>query len=82
MPREYCVGDHVRYRPVEGIYTQSTGVIKEVIVDRQPAGDTGVEVKASERHPRYVIQNDNTLKETAYKGEAIDKVVTPIEEER
>ncbi|KAJ1650751.1 hypothetical protein IWQ61_008520 [Dispira simplex] len=80
MPREFSVGDHVRYRPVEGVDTQSTGVIKEVIMDRQPAGDTGVQVKASEHHPRYVIQNDNTQKETAYKADVIEEVVTPAAE--
>ncbi|TFK37370.1 hypothetical protein BDQ12DRAFT_724212 [Crucibulum laeve] len=69
-------GDHVQYQAVGGRSeatknSTTTGEIVDVLTEPQPAGDTGVTVKASEKEPRYVIKNDNTGKETAYKGNVI-----------
>ncbi|KAJ1963749.1 hypothetical protein H4R35_007213 [Dimargaris xerosporica] len=67
------VGDHVEYRPVEGGANTTTGVVREIIEHREPAGETGVTVKASEEHPRFLIRNDKTGKETAYKPNVIER---------
>lgn len=79
MTREFDpqVGDRVIYHPVGGAMQTSTGRIMDILTHTAIAGDTGVRAKASEEHPRYVIQNDHTQKETAYKREAI---VEPVEE--
>ncbi|CCA74393.1 hypothetical protein PIIN_08345 [Serendipita indica DSM 11827] len=56
---------------------QSTtvGEICDILTERAPAGDTGVTVRASDENPRYVIKNDNTGKETAYKADNIIRKV-------
>lgn len=69
---KYNVGDRVEYHAIGGATggnerSTTTGEIVEVITETQPAGSTGVTVKASEEEVRYVIRNDNTGKETAYK---------------
>ncbi|KAG8779507.1 hypothetical protein FRC20_003155 [Serendipita sp. 405] len=51
--------------------SETTGVIIEVMTDPAPAGTTGVTVQASDDEPRFVIKNDNTRKETAYKAQNI-----------
>ncbi|KAF8975455.1 hypothetical protein BDQ17DRAFT_1547074 [Cyathus striatus] len=77
MVSSYKAGDRVEYRaiggaPVKGNETSTTtGEIVEVITETQPAGETGVNVQASKNEPRYLIRNDNTGKETAYKGDNI-----------
>ena len=53
----------------------STGVIKRIITHTEPAGETQVQAKASEEHPRFIIENDHTHKETAYKRENIIELV-------
>ena len=68
-------GVRVEYRPIGGAETTSTGTIKDIVTHKQPAGSTGVNVEADDEHPRYVIENDNTHKETAYKLENIEKVL-------
>ncbi|KAF5368982.1 hypothetical protein D9758_002881 [Tetrapyrgos nigripes] len=68
------VGDHVEYHAVGGGNVPSsatTGEIKDVIDSKAPAGETGVRVNAPKDDPRYVIENDNTGKETAYKAQNI-----------
>ncbi|KAJ1659459.1 hypothetical protein IWQ61_001483 [Dispira simplex] len=77
MSREYCAGDHVEYRPVEGQPALSTGVIKDVLVDPGPAGATDVEVMPPADHPHYIIENDRTHNETSYKEDAIEQIVHP-----
>ncbi|KIJ38905.1 hypothetical protein M422DRAFT_144618, partial [Sphaerobolus stellatus SS14] len=69
-------GDHVKYHAVggasEGTATSTTtGQIVNVITETQPAGESGNTVKASESSPRYLIRNDHTGKETAYKADNI-----------
>ncbi|KAJ4485001.1 hypothetical protein C8J55DRAFT_509487 [Lentinula edodes] len=73
----YEAGDHVQYKAVgggKGTTSTTEGEIQEVITHKRPAGDTGVKVNATPEDPRYVIRNDNTGKETAYKEQNIDGV--------
>lgn len=73
---EYEVGDQVQYQAIGGgnqvANSTTTGEIVEVVDSKRPAGETGVKVNASKEDPRYVIRNDNTGKETAYKGSNIE----------
>lgn len=76
----YEVGDRVEYYGIgggTGGNEQSTtvGEICDILTERAPAGDTGVTVRASDENPRYVIKNDNTGKETAYKADNIIRKV-------
>ncbi|KAF9463561.1 hypothetical protein BDZ94DRAFT_1308675 [Collybia nuda] len=76
MSTAYKAGDHVEYRAIGGGGSgteQSTtrGQIVDVLTETQPAGDTGNTMRASSNEPRYVIKNDNTGKETAYKEDNI-----------
>lgn len=68
-------GDHVIYHPVGGAMQTSTGVIKKIFTHTQPVGESGIHAKASEEHPRYLILNDHTHKESAYKRENIVEFV-------
>ncbi|KAG8837350.1 hypothetical protein FRB91_008149 [Serendipita sp. 411] len=80
MSTEYNIGDHSSGFPDYAIggggatsveSSRTTGVITSVVTDPAPAGTTGVTVQASEDEPRFVIKNDKTGKETAYKAENI-----------
>ncbi|KAF8475617.1 hypothetical protein BDZ91DRAFT_710016 [Kalaharituber pfeilii] len=67
MPK-YHQGQYVEYRPIGGRDTNSStshGTIERVITHDEPAGSTGVTVKASPEHPRYEIKNANTGKLSA-----------------
>ncbi|KAJ6595134.1 hypothetical protein DFH09DRAFT_1305815 [Mycena vulgaris] len=80
---EYEVGDHVEYQAIGGGNVENsttTGEITEVVTSKAPAGETGVKVNASKDEPRYVIRNDNTGKETAYKSKNITGEVEEVEE--
>ncbi|KIK62900.1 hypothetical protein GYMLUDRAFT_242532 [Collybiopsis luxurians FD-317 M1] len=72
----YSVGDHVKYQAVGGgnnVPNSATqGEVTEVITGKESAGDAGVTVNASSEDPRYVIRNDKTGKETAYKERNIE----------
>ncbi|CAG8577380.1 854_t:CDS:2 [Ambispora gerdemannii] len=68
------VGQTVVYRPVGGAETTSEGVIKEIIIEPEIAGDTQKKVQASEEQPRILIKNSKTGKETAYKLENIESI--------
>ena len=74
-PEELKEGLRVEYHPVGLAETTSTGKITQVLTEKQPAGETGVNVQASEEEPRFVILNENTNKETAYKAENIVKIL-------
>ncbi|KAK7058825.1 hypothetical protein VNI00_001449 [Paramarasmius palmivorus] len=69
---DFKAGDRVEYQAVGGgknvENSTTTGEITEVVDSKRPAGTQGVTVNASADDPRYVIRNDNTGKETAYKG--------------
>ncbi|KAH7873564.1 uncharacterized protein C8R40DRAFT_370073 [Lentinula edodes] len=72
----YNVGDHVQYQGIGGGNVENStthGEITDVVTDKQQAGSSGVTVNASAEDPRYVIRNDNTGKETAYKADNIKK---------
>ncbi|KAK1233724.1 hypothetical protein PQX77_003104 [Marasmius sp. AFHP31] len=86
------VGDRVEYQAIGGGNVENsttTGVIVDIIEEKKPAGETGVQVNASEDDPqaRYLIRNDNvcfslvsiprteTYKETPYKADNLVKVI-------
>ncbi|KAF9270372.1 hypothetical protein L218DRAFT_952509 [Marasmius fiardii PR-910] len=73
---EYKPGDHVQYQAIGGgnqvSNSTTTGEVVEIVDSKRPAGETGVKVNASKDDPRFVIRNDNTGKETAYKSSNID----------
>jgi hypothetical protein len=68
-------GVRVEYHPIGTAQNTSTGQVMDVLTEKQPAGDTGVQVNASENEPRVLIRNDHTSKETAYKLENIVKIL-------
>ncbi|CAE6385088.1 unnamed protein product [Rhizoctonia solani] len=75
---QYQVGQKVKYTAIGGGNVENsttTGEIVEVITGSEPAGDSGVTVKATEEEPRYLIKNDNTGKSTAYKTDNIIEVI-------
>jgi hypothetical protein len=72
---DFSEGDHVVYHPVGGSVQTSTGIVKRIMTHTAPAGESGINAKASEEHPRFVIENDHTHKETAYKRENIIELV-------
>lgn len=72
---DFSEGEHVVYHPVGGSSQTSTGIVKKILTHTAPAGETGIHAKASEEHPRFIIQNDHTHKETAYKRENIIELV-------
>ncbi|KIJ24310.1 hypothetical protein M422DRAFT_274952 [Sphaerobolus stellatus SS14] len=83
VSKSYKVGDRVTYHAVGGgsagtNNSTTTGEIIEIITERQPVGETGNTVNASEEEPRYLIKNDNTQKETAYK---LDNIMGLADEE-
>ncbi|KAK9696576.1 hypothetical protein K7432_012390 [Basidiobolus ranarum] len=73
MREQYREGDHVEYHPVGTAATVSTGRITKVIVHSEVVGDNPVQVKANSEEPRFLIENDTTHKETAYKLENITR---------
>ena len=68
---EFKEGDRVVYHPVGGAKQTSVGVIKKIITHEEEFGTRHATMHASEEHPRYVIENEHTHKETAYKLENI-----------
>ncbi|XP_006458919.1 hypothetical protein AGABI2DRAFT_115886 [Agaricus bisporus var. bisporus H97] len=75
-------GDHVIYRAIGGAgpgteTSTTSGMIVDIMTETQPAGDSGVSAHASEEEPRYLIKNDNTGKESAYKATNILEKVNP-----
>ncbi|KAK9696577.1 hypothetical protein K7432_012391 [Basidiobolus ranarum] len=75
MPEQYQEGDRVEYHPVGTAPQLSTGKINKVLTHNEVVGDNPVEIKADENRPRYLIENDNTHKETAYKQESITRKI-------
>ncbi|KAJ1305283.1 hypothetical protein OPQ81_000308 [Rhizoctonia solani] len=75
---QYQVGQKVKYTAIGGGNVENSttsGEILQVITDAEPAGESGVTVKASEEEPRYLIKNDNTGKTTAYKADNIIEII-------
>lgn len=61
---EIMKGHRYEYHAVEGSRQTASGVVLEIIT--QPEDVDGRTVQASEDEPRYLVQNDNTGKTTAY----------------
>ncbi|KAJ4487800.1 hypothetical protein J3R30DRAFT_850636 [Lentinula aciculospora] len=64
----YNVGDRVEHQGIGGGNVENStthGEITSVVTNKEQAGS------ASTEDPRYVILNDNTGKETAYKADNI-----------
>ncbi|EPZ31231.1 hypothetical protein ROZALSC1DRAFT_30899 [Rozella allomycis CSF55] len=59
--RKYHKGDHVEYHPVGGEHNMEDHF--------------GRKIHASKDEPRYMILNDHTQKETAYKESNIVRVI-------
>lgn len=74
-PEELKEGMRVEYHPTGASSTSTTGKITQVLKEPQQAGETQVTVQASEEEPRFVILNENTKKETAYKADNIVKIL-------
>lgn len=68
---EFKEGDRVVYHPVGGAQQTSIRVIKKVLTHEEEAGTRHTTMHASQEEPRYVIENEHTKKETAYKRENI-----------
>lgn len=66
-------GDHVVYRTIEGSTQTTTGVVRDIFT--QDTHFKGQNIHASKEHPRIVIENDHTHKETAYKLNVIEEKV-------
>lgn len=66
-------GDKVKYRTIEGSTQTTTGIVQDIFEeDTQFKRQT---IHASKEHPRIVIKNDHTQKETAYKTNVIEKKI-------
>lgn len=68
---EFKEGDRVQYHPVGGAAQTAYGVIKKILTHEEEAGTRHTTMHASPEDPRYVIENEHTKKETAYKRENI-----------
>ncbi|KAJ3561441.1 hypothetical protein NP233_g10192 [Leucocoprinus birnbaumii] len=73
MVAQFKVGDRVKYHAIGGASSgadtsTSTGEIVDIKTQTESAGTQGIKAQASEQEPRFVIRNDNTQKETAYKA--------------
>ncbi|THU96910.1 hypothetical protein K435DRAFT_663544 [Dendrothele bispora CBS 962.96] len=73
----FQVGDRVEYQAIGGGNVENStthGEITGIVESKEEAQKAGVQANASKDDPRYVIRNDNTGKETAYKPENITGV--------
>ena len=70
---EFKEGDRVVYHPIGGAMQTSVGTIKRILTHEEEVevGSRHTTMHASEQEPRYVIENEHTHKETAYKREHI-----------
>lgn len=68
---EFKEGDRVVYHPVGGAMQTSVGTIKKILTHEEEVGTRHATMHATEQEPRYVIENEHTHKETAYKRENI-----------
>lgn len=69
---------HVEYHPIGGGSegtAMTTGVIQRVLSHDEFTGSVERKIHADESHPRYLILNDHTQKETAYKRDNIVRVL-------
>lgn len=68
-------GNRVVYKPVRHAAPTSTGVIVKVLTRSEHAGSQQRMTHASEEKPRYLIENENTHKESVYGQEDIVQVL-------
>ena len=68
-------GQRVVYHPVGHALQTSVGKIVKIIKRPEEVGSRHTVVKASEEEPRYVILNEHTHKEAAYKHENIVEIL-------
>jgi len=80
-PYDFKIGDQVVYHPVGGSVQTSVGVIRDILTEPEAVetNDRPVTVKASEEMPRFLIENFNTGKTTAYKRENIEHLASEEE---
>ncbi|KAK7468270.1 hypothetical protein VKT23_002780 [Stygiomarasmius scandens] len=74
---QFSVGDRVEYQGIGGGNVENStthGQITNIVESKQEAQEARVQANASKDDPRYVIRNDNTGKETAYKPQNIKGV--------
>lgn len=69
------VGSRVVYHPVGHAVRTSVGKVTKIITRPEEVGSRHAMVKASEDEPRYLIENEHTRKEAAYKPDSIVKVL-------
>ena len=70
-PEEFEEGDVVEYHPVGSSPVTSFGRITSIMTHPETFEPRHIVPKASEEHPRYIIHNLHTDKESPYKKEAI-----------
>ena len=68
-------GQRVVYHPVGHAMQTSVGKIVKIIKSPEEVGTRHTMVKASEEEPRYVILNEHTHKEAAYKHDNIVEIL-------
>lgn len=73
QPEAFAEGDKIKYHPT-GAGNVSVGEIKRIITEPEAVGGRQT-VQASEEEPRYVILNEHTHKEAAYKHENIGEIL-------
>ncbi|THU90160.1 hypothetical protein K435DRAFT_781345 [Dendrothele bispora CBS 962.96] len=83
---QFSVGDRVEYQGIGGGNVENStthGEVTGIVQSKQEANEAGVQANVSPfllcfvrlfDDPRYVIRNDNTGKETAYKPQNIKGV--------
>lgn len=72
---DLMIGQKVIYHPVGHAMQTSVGVIKKILKEPEEVGTRHTVVKATQDEPRYVIENDHTHKEAAYKHENIVEIL-------
>jgi len=80
-PYDLKIGQRVVYHAIGGSLQTAVGIIRDIITEPETVGTTErpVTVKASEEEPRYLIENINTGKSTAYKRENIVRLASEDE---
>ncbi|CAG8539594.1 1613_t:CDS:2 [Ambispora gerdemannii] len=73
------VGQYVIYHPIGSTQQTAEGLVKEIITADEVTGQAQRTVHATPEHPRILIENLHTQKETAYKPESIERVITEEE---
>ena len=69
MPKTFRIGDTVEYDSPRG---KARGVVKQKLTRRTRIKDQDID--ASEDDPRYVVANNETGEEEAYKPDSLDTV--------